>query len=162
MNHKCSRSHLHDFCALKGNPLKKLILIIALVTLSSTAASAVELGARFGDVSGGDVAVDAIFEMGKYTRTHADVSFGDDLGIDLLVDFLYEPLGDSQLHWYAGVGPYAVFGDPFSLGVVGEIGLEYRFEFPISLSADWRPAFRIVENTEFDTGGFGMNVRYIF
>jgi len=146
----------------KGIPLKKTLLVVALVALSASASAATELGARFGDVSGGDVAVDAIFELGKYARTHADVSFGDDLGIDLLVDFIYKPLGDSQLNWYAGVGPFAVFGDPFSLGVVGEIGLEYRFEFPVSLSADWRPAFRIIENTDFSTGGFGLNVRYIF
>jgi len=120
----------------KGISLKNILLVIALVTLSASASVATELGARFGDVSGGDVAVDAIFELGKYSRTHVDVSFGNDLGIDLLVDFLYKPLGDTQLNWYAGVGPFAVFGDPFSLGVVGEIGLEYRFEFPVSLSAD--------------------------
>ena len=142
--------------------MKKQIVIVAIFMLCAAAASATELGARFGDVSGGDVAVDAVFQMGKYTRTHADVSFGNDLGIDLLVDFLYKPLGDEQLYWYAGVGPYAVFSDPFVLGVMGELGLEYRFNAPISVSADWRPAFRIIENTDFSTGGFGFNVRYIF
>ena len=80
----------------------------------------------------------------------------------LVVDFLYKPLGDTPLKWYAGVGPYAVFGDPFTLGVVGEVGLEYRFDAPISVSADWRPAFSIIENTDFHAGGFGLNVRYIF
>ena len=142
--------------------MKKQIVIVAIFMLCAAAASATELGARFGDVSGGDVAVDAVFQMGKYTRTHASVSFGNDLGIDLLVDFLYKPLGDEQLYWYAGVGPYAVFSDPFVLGVMGELGLEYRFNAPISVSADWRPAFRIIENTDFSTGGFGFNVRYIF
>ena len=88
--------------------MKKQIVIVAIFMLCAAGASATELGARFGDVSGGDVAVDAVFEMGKYTRTHASVSFGNDLGIDLLMDFLYKPLGDSPLRWYAGVGPYAV------------------------------------------------------
>ena len=139
------------------------IQLIIIATMAwATTASATELGARWGDVSGGDVAVDAIFKMGKYTRTHADVSFGDNFAIDLLVDFIYRPLGDTPFHWYTGVGAFAVFGDPFSLGVNAEIGLEYRFDFPISVSADWRPAFRIIENTDFSTGGFGLNVRYIF
>ena len=142
--------------------MKILLIVMAILMLSASLAAAQELGARWGDVSGGDVAIDAVFSMGKFTRTHADVSFGNDLGIDLLFDFIYKPLGEEALNWYAGVGPYAVFGDPFIFGVVGEVGLEYRFEFPISVSADWRPAFEIVDNTDFHTGGFGLNVRYVF
>ena len=142
--------------------MKILLIIMAILMLSASLTTAQELGARWGDVSGGDVAIDAVFSMGKYSRTHADVSFGNDLGIDLLFDFIYRPLGGEALNWYAGVGPYAVFGDPFIFGVVGEVGLEYRFEFPISVSADWRPAFEIVDNTDFHTGGFGLNVRYVF
>lgn len=142
--------------------MKILLIVMAILMLSASLTAAQELGARFGDVSGGDVAVDAVFSMGKFSRTHVDVSFGNDLGIDLLFDFIYKPLGGEALNWYAGVGPYAIFRDPFIFGVVGELGLEYRFEFPISVSADWRPAFEIVDNTDFHTGGFGFNVRYVF
>jgi hypothetical protein len=142
--------------------VRRVFLFAVVLMLSTTPASAQELGARFGDVSGGDVAVDAVFSLGKFTRTHADVSFGNDLGIDLLFDFQYRPLGEEALNWYAGVGPYAVFSDPFTLGAVGEVGLEYRFDFPMSVSADWRPYFRIIDDTDFDAGGFGLNVRYIF
>jgi hypothetical protein len=54
-------------------------------------------------------------------------------------------------------------GDPFKLGIVGEIGLSYTFNsVPISISGDYRPAFIILENTSFDWGGFGINVRYVF
>jgi hypothetical protein len=53
--------------------------------------------------------------------------------------------------------------DPFLFGVSGELGLEYRFrEVPIAMGLDWRPTFYIVENTSFDAGGFGLNIRYIF
>ena len=62
--------------------------------------------------------------------------------------------------WYAGVGPFLGFGDTFSLGAAGEIGLEYKFNFPMSVSMDFRPAFRLVEDTDF-IAGFGFNVRYI-
>ena len=141
--------------------MKKLTLIAAFMMIT-TIASAQEVGARWGDVTGGDVAVDAVFSMGNLSRIHADISFGNGVGVDLLWDFIYKPLGGEALNWYAGVGPYAVFDDPFTLGIVGELGLEYRFNFPISVSAHWRPSFRIIDNTDFHAGGFGLNVRYIF
>jgi hypothetical protein len=141
--------------------MKKLTLIAAFMMIT-TIASAQEVGARWGDVTGGDVAVDAVFSLGKFSRVHGDISFGNGVGVDLLWNFIYRPLGGEALNWYAGVGPYAVFDDPFTLGIVGELGLEYRFNFPISVSADWRPSFRIIDNTDFHAGGFGLNVRYIF
>jgi len=141
--------------------MKTLTLILAFM-LITTIASAQELGVRWGDVTGGDVAVDGVFAMGEFSRIHADISFGNGVGLDLLWDFIYKPLGGEALNWYAGVGPYAVFDDPFTLGIVGELGLEYRFKFPISVSADWRPSFQIIDNTDFHAGGFGLNVRYIF
>ncbi len=130
--------------------------------ITSVASAISELGIRLGDVSGGDVAVDAIISIGRYGRIHADVSFGNGVGVDLLVDFLYKRLGREAFNLYAGVGPFVVFDDPFQLGVVGELGLEYRFTFPISISADWRPSFRIIENTDLSAGGFGLNIRLVF
>jgi hypothetical protein len=61
-----------------------------------------------------------------------------------------------------GAGPYAFFGSPFQFGVVGEIGLEYHFKgIPIAIGGDWRPFFRIIDNTDFGWGGFGFNIRYV-
>ena len=142
--------------------MKKGLTLIAALMLITTIASAQEVGIRWGDVTGGDVAVDAVFSLGKFSRVHGDISFGNGVGVDLLWNFIYRPIGGEALNWYAGVGPYAVFDDPFTLGVVGELGLEYRFNFPISVSADWRPSFQIIDNTDFHAGGFGLNVRYIF
>ena len=142
--------------------MKKLLLVIVSVMLISSVVGAQELGIRFGDVTGGDVAIDGVFALGEFSRVHGDISFGNGVGIDLLWNFIYKPLGGEALNWYAGVGPYVVIDDPFWLGVVGEIGLEYRFQFPVSISADWRPSFSIIEKTDFHAGGFGVNVRYIF
>jgi hypothetical protein len=142
--------------------MKKLFTITAATIIFTSILSAQELGVRFGDATGGNVAVDAVFSLGKYNRFHGDISFGDGVGIDLLWNFIYKPLGEEALNWYAGVGAFTFLGDPFQLGVVGELGLEYRFKFPISVSADWRPAFRIVEDTDFHADGFGANIRYIF
>ena len=99
--------------------------------------NAQELGLRFGDVSGGNVAIDGIFSTGDFSRLHADVSFGSGLGVDLLWDFIYQPLGNEALNWYAGAGPFVFIGESLTLGAVGELGLEYHFnEIPLALGAD--------------------------
>lgn len=143
--------------------MKKFIFLLSLVFASVFTSNAQELGFRFGDVTGGNVAIDAVLPMGESTRIHADVSFGDGLGVDLIWDFIYKPLGEEDLYWYAGLGPYTFLGSPFQLGAVGEIGLEYKFkEVPIALGIDWRPYFRLIDNTDFGINGFGLNVRWVF
>ncbi len=142
--------------------MKKLFSIAAAVIMLTSIISAQEIGVRFGDVTGGNVAVDAVFSAGGLNRIHGDLSFGDGVGIDLLWDFIYKRLGKEAMNWYAGVGVFTFLGTPFQLGVVGELGLEYRFQFPLSVSADWRPSFRLIDNTDFHAGGFGLNIRYIF
>jgi len=144
--------------------MKKQILIVLFAISTFYFANAQEVGVRLGNVSGGPVAIDGVFGLGKFSRIHADISFGNDgVGIDALWDFLYKPLGDEAFNWYAGVGPYIVIGNPFWLGVAGEIGLEYRFkEVPIALGFDYRPELSIIETTEFHFDSYGINVRYRF
>ena len=120
-----------------------------------------EIGVRFGDIVGNNVAVDFVWGT-KSTRMHADVSFGDGVGVELLFDFINKPLGGEAFYWYLGIGPFAWLGDPFKLGAVVEIGLEYRFKgVPIVIGADWRPSFEIIENTNFHADSFGLNIRWV-
>ncbi|TAF74160.1 MAG: outer membrane insertion C- signal [Flavobacterium sp.] len=143
--------------------MKKLLLGLFFMG-SIHFATAQEIGVRFGDVTGNDVAVDAVFSAGKFSRIHADVSFGNGgVGVEALYDFIYRPLGGESFNWYLGVGPSAFIGDDFLLGASGEIGLEYKFKgAPIALGLDWRPTLWIVEDTDFHAGGFGLNLRYVF
>jgi hypothetical protein len=143
--------------------MKKLILVFTLFCASQFVCSQ-EIGIRFGDVTGNDVAVDGVFSSGKFSRIHADVSFGNGgVGADALWDFIYKPIDGDNLKWYLGAGPSVFIGDNFLLGASGEVGLEYRFEeVPIALGLDWRPTLWIVEETDFHAGGFGLNVRYVF
>jgi hypothetical protein len=142
--------------------MKKLITILAFVAICSAAKSQ-ELGIRFGDVVNNDVAVDALFSTGKFSRVHADLSFGTGVGFEALWDFVFRPLGNEAFNWYAGAGASMLLDDPFFLGVSGEIGLSYKFNgVPLSLSADWRPTFYIIQDTDFRTEGFGVNLRYVF
>jgi hypothetical protein len=143
--------------------MKKIGLITVVLFMTISYSYGQELGVRFGNISGGNAAVDVIFGTSKYTRIHTDVSFGNGVGVDVLWDFLYRPIGGEAFNWYVGAGPYIQISDPFWLGVAGEIGIEYRFnQVPIALGADWRPALSIVESTEFHTDIFGINVRWIF
>ena len=144
--------------------MKKIVLMLALFCASQFV-NAQEIGFRLGDVTGGSAAVDGVFTLGKFSRVHADLSFGNSgVGIEALWDFLYKPVDGDALKWYVGVGPSILFGtpDPF-IGASGEIGLEYRFEeVPIVLGLDWRPTLWILEETEFQAVGFGFNARYVF
>lgn len=144
--------------------MKRILSVLVIAISAICFSNAQELGVRFGDVSGGNVAVDGVFALGEFNRIHADVSFGNNgVGIDFLWDFLYRPLGGEAFNWYVGAGPYTFLGDNFALGVLGEVGLEYRFNaVPLALGGDWRPGLRIIENTDFFWDGFGINVRWIF
>jgi hypothetical protein len=143
--------------------MRKILLAVVLCISLAGLAGAQELGIRFGNVTAGNVAIDGIFSTGKFSRVHADLSFGSGMGVDVLWDFLYKPLSGEAFNWYLGAGPYMQIDDPFWLGVAGEIGLEYRFNgAPIALGVDWRPRLSIIESTDFHVEGFGFNVRYVF
>jgi hypothetical protein len=140
----------------------KLRLVFILLMLLASLGMAQEVGVRFGDIVGNNVAVDAVFGF-KGHRIHADVSFGDGVGIEALSDFIVKPLEGEAFYYYIGAGVFTWLGDPFRLGVLGELGLEYRFnKVPIAIGLDWRPSFRIIDDTKFLFDRFGLNVRWVF
>jgi len=141
--------------------MKKFFIIAFLAFAGINYASAQEIGIRVGDVVGGNAAVDFVMPF-KAGRLHADLSFGNGVGVEALYDFLFNEIG-SGFYYYVGAGAYTVIGDPFRLGLVAEGGVEYRFEgAPIALGLDWRPSFQILDNTDFHVGGFGFNARWVF
>lgn len=141
----------------------KKLLVFASFVLCSYAGFSQEIGARWGEVLGNDIALDMMLRSGDGNRMHADLSFGNDFGLEVLWDVLYRPLGSSSLYWYIGVGPSMLFSDDFVLGISAEAGLEYRFKkLPIALGADWRPTYFIIDDSYFEEGGFGVNARFVF
>jgi hypothetical protein len=143
--------------------MKRSVLLAVFALSFAALVNAQEVGIRVGQVTGGNVALDVVFGTSQFTRLHGDLSFGNGVGIDILWDFLYRPIGGEAFNWYVGVGPYAFLGDPFQLGVLGEVGIEYRFNtVPIVIGADWRPWFRLIDNTDIGFGGFGFNARWAF
>ena len=145
--------------------MKKLLrsLVFTALILTSYSGFSQEIGARFGDALGNNIALDAMLNIGRFSRMHVDVSFGSEFGLEVLGDFLNKPLGSSNLNLYSGIGLSMYFGEPFLLGVAGEIGLEYRFaNAPFVIGADWRPVYVFEGGDSFDTGGFGINARFVF
>ncbi len=137
--------------------------VIALGLLFAHSAYSQEVGIRFGNAlaNKNSVALDGVFALGKFSRIHADVSFGNGVGVEALWDFLYRPIPNSPINWYVGVGPALYLGTPFGLGASGEVGIEYRFDdVPLVLGLDFRPTFVLVEKTDF-VANFGFNVRYV-
>ena len=54
-------------------------------------------------------------------------------------------------------------GNYFALGVDGILGVEYTpEEFPVTFSADWKPAFDIIGYNRLWTDGGALSIRYIF
>jgi hypothetical protein len=144
--------------------LKVLSLVLFLGVFATLESNAQEVGIRFGNVNGNNVALDGVFSLGQFSRVHGDVSFGNHgVGIDALWNPIYDNISTSDFKWYAGFGPSLFLSDDFRLGVAGEIGAEYPIpDVPLTIGLDWRPYFILVENTNFDAGGFGLNIRYRF
>ncbi len=142
--------------------MKKLILVLFIIAMLTGLATAQEVGVRFGDIVGNNVAVDGVFDF-KGKRIHADVSFGSGVGIEALYDFIVKPIEGEAFYYYVGAGAFTWLGDPFRLGVSGELGIEYRFnKVPIALGLDWRPSLRLINDTKFLVDRFGLNVRWVF
>ncbi|MHC1777025.1 MAG: hypothetical protein AB9834_16615 [Lentimicrobium sp.] len=144
--------------------MRKLILIAIFALTACYYADAQEIGVRFGGTNGaGGVAIDGVFGDGP-GRIHADLGiYNSGVGVDVLWNFIYKPLGGEAFNWYLGAGPTTYIGDDFWLGACGEIGLEYRFNsVPISLGVDWRPTLWVIEETKFGADSFGLCARYRF
>ena len=139
----------------------RVILIFAALFFGAITTQAQELGLRFGQINGNDVALDAIFSTGEFSRVHGNLSFGQNgLGLDALWNPIYDDIPDTDFKWYAGFGPSVYLSDDFRLGAAGEVGVEYAFsEVPITLGLDFRPYLFLVEVTVF-RAGFGFNARW--
>lgn len=146
--------------------MKKLLIAAASVLISTMAiakssSNGTELGARFsGETLGLGVGLDMAFAASKGNRIHADLGVaGGGIYGNCLYDWIFPIPELPALVFYPGVGGGAWIGDGFNLSLVGEAGLEYRFDFPMTLGIDVRPRFDLIDNHGFH-GGASLVVRY--
>ena len=139
------------------------LFLTAFVIFISLHISGQEIGVRFGNTYGNNIGIEGTIPI-KEKRIHASVTFGDNVGVEVLYDFVIQDIFRSpDLRYYVGVGLTTLFASEFKFGVAGEVGLEYGFpRTPITIGLDYRPAIIILEKMDFAYENFGFNVRYRF
>jgi hypothetical protein len=143
--------------------MKKIILTLALVLGCLTFASAQNaLGLKFGN------GVDLSYQHGLGGINRLELNLGlsslndGNLAVSGLYQWVWNLAGD--FNWYAGAGAGAVFASDFGLNVLGNIGIEYNFSFPLQLAIDYTPSIvSIMPDFDFFSGhGFRFAVRWRF
>ena len=146
--------------------MKKLLTVVACLVIGTAAfakktTNGTELGVRFiGGYYSSGIGMDMAFAAGNAGRIHADVDFiGGGLAANCLYNWLFPIPELPALVFYPGVGGGMWMGEGFNASVVGAAGLEYGFDFPMTLGLEFRPRFDILTNQDFHSE-MGLMVRY--
>ena len=136
-----------------------IILILAVMGTESKAQSNWEIGGRFGD----DIAIDMTIPLAKAPRLHPAIYLENHFAVGVYFDWLFSlEGGPTGLKFYPGVGPEFHFHNGFDFVAAGDFGVEYSFEFPLTLGFDWRPGFVITDNMHFTASNWGFIARFRF
>ncbi len=142
--------------------MKKLLLVSVLFLLLANSISAQsnwEAGVRFGN----DVALDITIPLAASPRLHGAVYFNNDIAVGAYFDWMFALSdGPKGLKFYPGVGPEVYFGNNFNVAVAGDFGMEYSFNFPLTIGLDWRPHFMVTNNMNFSSSNWGLIARFRF
>ena len=142
---------------MKKNLLFAAFLFIAVNTLQGQ--SNWELGGRFGH----NFALDMTIPFAS-PRLHPAVYFDNNVSFGLYFDWLFDLEGDAPTGFrvYPGVGPEFYFYNGFDVAAAGDFGVEYSFDFPLTLAFDWRPHIMLTENMHFNADNWGLVARFRF
>jgi len=137
-----------------------LMILATLITAPSLKAqSNWEIGARFGP----EIAVDMTIPLAKAPRLHPAIYVHDHFALGAYFDWLFAVEGGpTGLKFYPGIGPEFYFQNGFDLGVAGDFGVEYSFDFPLSIGLDWRPGFMLTDGFDFYSNNWGIFARFRF
>jgi hypothetical protein len=117
-----------------------------------------EAGMRFGN----NISAELTMPLAASPRFHPAVYF-DRFGIGGYFDWMFALSGGpTGLKFYPGVGPEFWFGNNFDFSIAGDFGVEYSFEFPLTIGFDWRPGFMITDGFDFKTSNWGFSARFRF
>ena len=148
--------------------MKKIILsflfVTAMVTFANAQSNAIGLRLGAGQYLGAEASFQHYF--GSAHRLEVDLGLNDNAFSPSVV---YQWVMDLSaladgFKWYAGAGGSAIFYNGGAVvGVVGNLGIEYNFGFPLQLSLDIRPGFYFGNNwSGFGFGAAAIGVRYKF
>ena len=144
--------------------MKPIQIIFATIFLSFgfsaniKAQSNLEAGIRLGKY----ISFDATIPVGLAPRLHPAI-YLDRFGIASYLDWMFViPDGPEGLKFYPGLGPEFWFEGDFDFDIAGNFGVEYSFDFPLTVGLDWRPSFRTTDNFDFRAGNVGVTARFRF
>ncbi len=143
--------------------LRKLFLIILLMIFLvpvSQGQANWEMGVRFGD----DFALDFTVPLSKEPRLHGAVYFDENIALGAYFDWMFAlEGGPAGLKFYPGVGPELYFHDDgLDIAAAGDFGVEYSFNFPLTVGLDWRPNMMITDKMKFSSSNWGVLARFRF
>lgn len=157
--------------------MKKLIfsILFAFSVVSFANAQSNAIGARLG--AGIGSGTEASLLLGINNNNRVEFTLGLDYTPAFNATAVYQWVFDlSQLepgfNWYTGVGlGILVYGENTitkrdqgaNVGILGILGLEYNFDFPLQLSLDFRPGIYLGSKYRSGFGpGFAVGARYRF
>ena len=142
--------------------MKKLIaigVILFNVVLVCNGQSNWELGGRFGN----DFALDMTIPLSKEPRLHGAVYFEKNIALGAYFDWMFGlEGGPTGLKFYPGVGPELYFYNGLDIAAAGDFGVEYSFDFPLTIGIDWRPNLMITNKMKFGSSNWGLTARFRF
>ena len=119
---------------------------------------------RFGGIAGYGAELSYQQPFGA-NRVELDLGLnGWGLGLNGLYQWV-KPLPQlaEGFDWYLGAGAgLGLAGGSFGVGILGQIGLEYNFEFPLQLSLDYRPGIYFLPVFSGSYDGVCLSARYRF
>ena len=139
-----------------------IVVLVALTMLicgqEAKSQSNWEAGIRFGN----GISLDMTLPIAASPRFHPAVYF-DRFGVGGYFDWMFALSGGpTGLKFYPGVGPEFIFQNQFDFNIAGDFGVEYSFDFPLTIGVDWRPHFAVNHNMDFKTSNWGFLVRFRF
>jgi len=153
--------------------MKKIILTLALVVSFAGVIQAQyadkAIGLRFGGGFGVGAEISYQQDLAKDHRLEVDLGMNN-FGLNGVYQWVWAlpQLGDG-FDWYAGVGAglgsYKINNEGasnFSLGVLGQVGIEYKFNIPLTLSLDYRPEVLVSPSFNGGYDGICLSARYRF
>lgn len=175
--------HYQYFTLMRKQSKMKNILIIALLFLGISGITYAQeiapnaIGLRLGGNNGFSTEINYQRALSENNRLELGLAWRRAKDFDAIkATGIYQWVWniDGGFNWYAGAG--AAVGsfdtdnnsslankDKLLLNVAGDIGIEYKFDFPLLLSLDFRPEIGIINDfdnsLEFD---IALGVRYTF
>ena len=153
--------------------MKKFIFAMALglSLISAVNAQKMEkaIGLRFG--YGGEISYQQ--PLGNANRLELDLGLNAyGFGLNGVYQWVWDlsSLADG-FNWYAGIGASvgsfyfgSIVNSPrvLNVGILGQVGMEYNFNFPLQLSLDYRPGFYFLNSFYPTYDGICLAARYRF